>query len=317
MTAFLLQQLVNALTIGAIYALIALGYTMVYGVLQLLNFAHGALFMLGAYVAFYLMASAVGPVGGTIGIIGLTVLYFGTFAIVGALGVGIERVAYKPLRDSSRLAPMLSALGMDIILRNAVQVLVGPQPIAFPPLIDRAPHDVGGVYFNDLNIEIFIGAVLLMVLLHLFVNRTRLGIQVRAVSESRLISQLLGVNIDRAISIIFFIGPGLGAVAGIMYSSYYGVMTFSMGIIMGIKAFTAAILGGIGSIPGAMLGGFILGIIETFGAGFLPLLSGGAIGSEYRDIFAFAILIIVLIFKPAGIFGEAVTEEATVYKRDF
>lgn len=317
MTAFLLQQFVNALTIGAIYALIALGYTMVYGVLQLLNFAHGALFMLGAYVAFYLLAWTVGPIGGTIGVIGLTVLYFGTFAIVGSVGVGIERVAYKPLRDSTRLAPMLSALGMDIILRNAVQVLVGPQPIAFPPLIDRAPHDVGGVYFSDLNVEIFLGAVLLMLLLHLFVKRTRLGIQVRAVSESRLISQLLGVNIDRAISIIFFIGPGLGAIAGIMYSSYYGVMTFSMGIIMGIKAFTAAILGGIGSIPGAMLGGFILGIIETFGAGFLPLLSGGAIGSEYRDIFAFAILIIVLIFKPAGILGEAVTEEATVYKRDF
>jgi len=317
MIAFLLQQLINALTVGAIYALIALGYTMVYGVLKLINFAHADLFMVGAYVSFFLMALLIGPLGGPLPILVVTVVFFATFALVGLLGVAIERAAYRPLRRSSRLAPMLSALGMAIVLQNAVMLLAGRKPIVYPAIVSTEPIDVLGAVFTPKQAAIVVIAVLLMLLLTWFVHGTRLGIRIRAVSESGVTAQLLGINIDRTISVIFFIGPGLGAVAGLLYASYYGVATFSMGFIVGLKAFTAAILGGIGSIPGAMLGGFLLGLLETFGAGLLPSLTGGAIGPEYRDIFAFVILIVVLIFKPAGLLGEAISEETLVYKKDY
>jgi branched-chain amino acid transport system permease protein len=317
MIAFLLQQLINALTVGAIYALIALGYTMVYGVLKLINFAHADLFMVGAYISFFLMALLIGPLSGPLPILIVTVIFFATFALVGLLGVAIERAAYRPLRRSSRLAPMLSALGMAIVLQNAVMLLAGRKPIVYPAIVSTEPIDVLGAVFTPKQAAIVVIAVLLMLLLTWFVHGTRLGIRIRAVSESGVTAQLLGINIDRTISVIFFIGPGLGAVAGLLYASYYGVATFSMGFIVGLKAFTAAILGGIGSIPGAMLGGFLLGLLETFGAGLLPSLTGGAIGPEYRDIFAFVILIVVLIFKPAGLLGEAISEETLVYKKDY
>ena len=317
MIGFLLQQLINALTVGAIYALIALGYTMVYGVLKLINFAHADLFMVGAYISFFLMALLIGPLGGPLPILVVTVIFFATFALVGLLGVAIERAAYRPLRRSSRLAPMLSALGMAIVLQNAVMLLAGRKPIVYPAIVSTEPIDVLGAVFTPKQAAIVVIAVLLMLLLTWFVHGTRLGIRIRAVSESGVTAQLLGINVDRTISVIFFIGPGLGAVAGLLYASYYGVATFSMGFIVGLKAFTAAILGGIGSIPGAMLGGFLLGLLETFGAGLLPSLTGGAIGPEYRDIFAFVILIVVLIFKPAGLLGEAISEETLVYKKDY
>ena len=317
MIAFLLQQLINALTVGAIYALIALGYTMVYGVLKLINFAHADLFMVGAYISFFLMALLIGPLGGPLPILIVTVIFFATFALVGLLGVAIERAAYRPLRRSSRLAPMLSALGMAIVLQNAVMLLAGRKPIVYPAIVSTEPIELAGAVFTPKQAAIVVIAVLLMLLLTWFVHGTRLGIRIRAVSESGVTAQLLGINIDRTISVIFFIGPGLGAVAGLLYASYYGVATFSMGFIVGLKAFTAAILGGIGSIPGAMLGGFLLGLLETFGAGLLPSLTGGAIGPEYRDIFAFVILIVVLIFKPAGLLGEAISEETLVYKKDY
>ena len=317
MTAFLLQQLINALTVGAIYALIALGYTMVYGVLKLINFAHSELFMLGAYISFYLMAVLVGQLGGPLPALVVTLVFFVTFAIVGLLGVAIERGVYRPLRQSSRLAPMLSALGMSILLQNSVMLLAGRKPIVFPSLISTTPIELAGAVFTPKQAMIIVVAVLLMVLLTLFIHGTRLGIRIRAVSESGTTAQLLGIDIDRTISVIFFIGPGLGAIAGLLYASYYGVATFSMGFIVGMKAFTAAILGGIGSVPGAMLGGFLLGLLETFGAGLLPILSGGVIGSEYRDIFAFVVLIAVLVFRPAGLLGESVSEESLVYKKDY
>jgi branched-chain amino acid transport system permease protein len=317
MIGFLLQQLINALTVGAIYALIALGYTMVYGVLKLINFAHADLFMVGAYVSFFLMALLIGPLSGPLPILIVTLVFFATFALVGLLGVAIERGAYRPLRRSSRLAPMLSALGMAIVLQNAVMLLAGRKPIVYPAIVSTEPIEILGAVFTPKQAAIVVIAVLLMLLLTWFVHGTRLGIRIRAVSESGVTAQLLGINIDRTISVIFFIGPGLGAVAGLLYASYYGVATFTMGFIVGLKAFTAAILGGIGSIPGAMLGGFLLGLLETFGAGLLPSLTGGAIGPEYRDIFAFVILIVVLIFKPAGLLGEAISEETLVYKKDY
>jgi branched-chain amino acid transport system permease protein len=317
MAAFLLQQLINALTVGSIYALIALGYTMVYGVLKLINFAHSELFMVGAYAAYYLMALLIGPTGGALAAIIITLIFFATFAMVGLLGVAIERTAYRPLRRSSRLAPMLSALGMAIVLQNAVMLLAGRKPIVYPPTFSADPIDFGGAVFTRNQVMIVVVAVVLMALLTWFIHGTRLGIRIRAVSENGVTAQLLGINIDRTISVIFFIGPGLGATAGILYASYYGVATYSMGFIVGMKAFTAAILGGIGSIPGAMFGGFLLGLLEVFGAGLLPILTNGTIGPEYRDIFAFAILIGVLVFRPAGLLSEPISEESLVYKKDF
>ena len=317
MTGFLIQQLVNALTIGAIYALIALGYTMVYGVLRLINFAHSEMFMVGGHVAFFLLAATASLAGGPIGVLVMFAVFVATFVAVGLLGVGIEATAYRPLRHASRLAPMLSALGVAIILQNVVMLFVSRRPLPFPPFLPAVSFKVFGAVVTLNQIFIVAFAVALMLALAWFVNTTTLGVKIRAVSENPQTAQLLGININMPISLIFFIGPGLGALAGTLYASYYGIVVFSMGFIVGLKAFIAAILGGIGSIPGAMLGGFMLGLLETFGAGLLPMLTHGLIGSEYRDVFAFSVLVLVLIFRPAGFLGEAVTEEGMVYKRDF
>jgi branched-chain amino acid transport system permease protein len=304
---------VNALTVGAIYALIALGYTMVYGVLRLINFAHSELFTAGAYLAFLL----VGALGGT-GHPGLALLAgLLTFVAIGLLGVTIETVAYRPLRSAPRLAPMLSALGVAIVIQNAIMLVGGKRPLVYPSLLPSGSFDLWGAVVSAKQVTILLVAVLLLAGLELFVNRTTLGVRIRAVSESLSTASLVGINPNRAIALIFFIGPGLGAVAGILYASYYGVATFTMGFVVGLKAFTAAILGGIGSITGAVLGGFLLGLIETFGTALLPLLTDGVVGTQYRDIFAFLVLVGVLLFRPAGLLGEQVSEEAMVYKRDF
>ena len=229
----------------------------------------------------------------------------------------IERVAYKPLRTATRLAPMLSALGLSLFFQSAVQVLAGPQPIRFPSIFPATRIVVAGAVITTTQLGIVVLAVLLMLLLGAFVSRTRLGVLVRAVSESPRTSALLGIDVDRAISLIFFIGPGLGGLGGILYGSYYGIMFPTMGTIIGLKAFTAAILGGIGSIPGAMLGGFLLGFLEVAGTALLPVLSGGVLGTDYRDIFAFVVLVGVLIFRPTGLLGEQISEETMVYKRDY
>jgi branched-chain amino acid transport system permease protein len=316
MTGLIVQQIVNALTIGAIYALIALGYTMVYGVLRLINFVHGELFMLGAYVCAGLIALIVHDVG-PINTVALIVTLFGVFAIVGLLGVSIERVAYKPLRNATRLAPLLSALGLSLALQAAVQLICGPQPIAFPVVFPTLRIVIGTASFTTTQVGIIVLALMLMGGLTVFVERTRLGVLVRAVSESPRTALLLGISVDRAISLIFFIGPGLGALGGVLYASYYGVMTPTMGVLVGLKAFTAAILGGIGSIPGAMLGGLLLGFLEVFGTALLPIVTSGWLGTEYRDIFAFTVLVIVLVFRPTGLLGESISEETMVYKRDY
>lgn len=316
MIGTIVQQAFNALTIGSIYALIALGYTMVYGVLRMINFAHGEMFMLGAYAAFVLLTLMVPDIGAAAAF-ALTVAFFGGILLVGLLGVAIERVAYKPLRHSTRLAPMLSSLGVSLFLVTGVQIAAGPQPQMFPAFFPVTRYEIMGGSITSMQIGIMVAAFVLMAGLNLFVNRSRLGIIVRAVSESRPTAQLLGLNVNGAISLIFFLGPLLGAAGGILYASYYGIMTPSMGAIVGMKAFTAAILGGIGSIPGAMLGSFILAAIEVLGTAVLPIVTNGALGTEYRDVFAFAILILVLIFRPAGLLGETVSEESLVYKREF
>jgi branched-chain amino acid transport system permease protein len=310
---FLIQQLVNALTVGAIYALIALGYTMVYGVLRLINFAHSELFTAGAYIAFLLVGLL-----GAIGHPGLAVAAaLLTFVAIGLLGVTIEALAYRPLRTAPRLAPMLSALGVAIVLQNAVMLIGGKRPLVYPSLLPGGIFELAGAIVTYKQVVIFAIAVLLLAGLELFINRTTLGVRIRAVSESFSTASLVGINPDRAIALVFFIGPGLGAIAGILYASFYGVATFTMGFVVGLKAFTAAILGGIGSIAGAVLGGFLLGLIETFGTALLPLITNNVLGTQYRDIFAFLVLVLVLLFRPAGLLGEQVSEEAMVYKRDF
>lgn len=316
MLGIIIQQAVNALTIGAIYALIALGYTMVYGVLRMINFAHSEMFMLGAYVAFFALTLLIGDIG-TAGAIALVAAFVVATFVVGLVGVGIEKVAYKPLRNSTRLAPMLSSLGVSLSLVTGVQILAGPQPVAFPSFFPSVRFEVLGATVTSVQISILIAAFVLMFGLHALVSRTRIGVIVRAVSESRPTAQLLGINASAAISMVFFVGPLLGAAGGILYASYYGIMSPSMGAVIGLKAFTAAILGGIGSIPGAMLGAFILAFVEVAGTALLPIVTNDVLGTEYRDVLTFAILILVLLVRPAGILGEPVSEESIVYKREF
>lgn len=316
MLGTIIQQVFNALTIGSIYALIALGYTMVYGVLRMINFAHGEMFMLGAYAAFVILTLLIGDIGNASVVI-LALVFFAAVIVVGLIGVGVERLAYKPLRHSNRLAPMLSSLGVSLSLVTAVQIVAGPQPIGFPSFFPSTRFDVLGGTVTSVQIGILIASLVLMVALYTLVNRSRAGIIVRAVSESRPTAQLLGINVNLAISLVFFAGPVLGAAGGILYASYYGIMSPTMGAVIGLKAFTAAILGGIGSIPGAMLGAFILAFVEVAGTALLPALTGGLLGTEYRDVLAFAILILVLLVRPAGILGEPVSEESMVYKREF
>ncbi len=302
------QQLINGLTIGAVYALIALGYTMVYGVLQLINFAHGDLFMLGAMIGvFVLTALAVTeplPLG--LGLALLVGIFIVSMALVAGLGVAIERVAYRPLRTAGRLSPLISALGVSVFLENATMNVVGPAPRFFPEVVPTTELQLLGVTVQDKQVLILIVATALMVWLHYLVNHTTFGLAVRATAEDKDAASLMGIDIDRVIAMVFVLGPALGAAAGVLFAMFYGVVLWNVGFLAGIKAFTAAVLGGIGNIPGAMLGGLMLGLVETFGAGYLPILTHGLVGPEYKDIFAFIILILVLIFRPMGILGERV-----------
>jgi branched-chain amino acid transport system permease protein len=302
------QQLVNGLTIGSVYALIALGYTMVYGVLQLINFAHGDLFMLGAMVAVFLLSATAftSPLPLGLVLLALVIVFLGAMSFSAALGVAIERVAYKPLRNAGRLAPLISALGVSVFLENGTMNMVGPRPRFFPDLFPTNMVSIFGMSFSNKQFIILIVAALLMVWLHYLINHTLFGLAVRATAEDKDAASLMGVDIDRVIAMVFVIGPALGAAAGVLVAMLYGVVVWNMGFLAGIKAFTAAVLGGIGNIPGAMLGGLALGLVETFGAGYLPILTHGAIGPEYKDIFAFAILIVILVFRPMGILGERV-----------
>ncbi len=316
----ILQQFINGLTVGSMYALIALGYTMVYGVLMLLNFAHGDLFMVGSYVAILVLFLA-GITGGlglvALGGVLLALFLVGAFAS-SSLGVVIEKVAYKPLRESSRLAPMISALGVSMVLENGAMLVAGRAPRVFPNAIfPLQNYHVFGASFSNLQVFILVVSALLMLALYWMVNRTIFGLQIRAVAENRATASLMGVNVDQTISLVFIVGPALGAAAGVMFSMYYGIAFFNMGFTAGLKAFTAAVLGGIGNIPGAMLGGILLGLLEAFGAGLLPIVTRGLMGPEYKDIFAFLVLVVVLIFRPMGLLGERIPMESMTWKRSF
>jgi len=295
------QQLINGITLGGIYALIALGYTMVYGVLLMINFAHSEIFMAGAFFGFFLLIffSKISFLQNNL-ILQLFLAFLISTFLTGILGVIIERFAYRPLRQASRLAPLISAIGVSIFLQNLFMLLVSPQAKPFPEIFPIKNFEFGPLSINSLQIFIIIISIGLMFILQYFIKNTKLGTAIRATSSDLETASLMGINTNSIISLVFFIGAGLGGIAGILVGMYYGSIKYNMGFIYGIKAFTAAVLGGIGNIPGAMLGGYLLGILESLGMAY--------ISSTYKDVFAFGILILVLIFKPTGILGERVQE---------
>jgi branched-chain amino acid transport system permease protein len=305
-----LQQLINGLVLGAIYALVALGYTMVYGILGLINFAHGEVVMIGAMVALSVIQLLLGS---GLGLPGPLVVTFGLLAAIAVcmlLGFSIERVAYRPLRHAPRLTPLITAIGMSILLQNVAMIIWGRQYTSFPALLPVSSHQIGGATITDLQIFIVLLAAAIMAGLLFLVHRTRLGRAMRATAQNPEVAGLMGVDINTVISVTFVIGSALAAVAGVMVSAYYGIAHYYMGFMLGLKAFTAAVLGGIGNLAGAMVGGLLLGVIESLGAGYIGPLTGGFLGSHYQDVFAFLVLILVLVFRPSGLLGERVAERA-------
>ncbi len=298
----LLQQLINGITLGAMYALIALGYTMVYGILGLINFAHGEIYMMGAYlgIIFFGLLTDLGIAQNNL-LLSIAISFMGAAFYCGAYGVTLERVAYRPLRHAPRLSPLISAIGMSIFLQNYVMLAQGSTDKVFPASISASGKNIFGATITYIQMVILFISVILMFSLHLFVKKTKIGKAMRAVAQDKKMASLLGIDIDRLITLTFIIGSILAAAAGIMAAIYYGVVNFTIGYVAGIKAFTAAVLGGIGNIPGAMLGGFMLGFLET--------LCSAYISSAYKDLFTFLILILALILRPSGLIGGTVSEK--------
>ncbi len=302
---YFLQQLINGVTLGSIYGLIAIGYTMVYGIIGMINFAHGDIFMIGAFVALiaFLVMSAIA--GGSLVFV-LFVALLAAMLFTAVYGWAVERVAYRPLRQSFRLAPLITAIGMSIFLQNYVQIAQGARVKPLPPQIEGSitlmqTADGFVVSLSYIQIVIVVITVALMTGFTLLIQRTPLGRAQRACEQDKKMAALLGVDIDRTVSLTFVMGAALAAVAGLMFLLYYGVIDFFIGFLAGIKAFTAAVLGGIGSLPGAMLGGLLIGLIETFWSAYFTI--------EYKDVAAFSILAIVLIFLPSGLLGRPEIEK--------
>ena len=307
----LLQQIVNGLVVGSVYALIALGYTMVYGILGLINFAHGDVLMVGALVALeairllQIYAPELGLVPTLLA--GLSV----SVVVCMLLGYTIERTAYRRLRNAPRLAPLITAIGVSFLLQTVAMIIWGRNYHSFPQLVSTEPLEpIAGVFITPVQISILAVSATLMVALVLLVNKTRLGRAMRATAENHKVASLMGVDTNKIIAVTFIIGSALAAVAGVMFSSNYGTAHYAMGFIPGLKAFTAAVLGGIGNLGGAMLGGLVLGLVESIGAGYIEDMSFGFLNSSYQDIFAFIILGVVLIFRPTGLLGERVSDRA-------
>lgn len=301
-----LQQLVNGIVLGSIYSLVALGYTLVYGIMGLINFAHGDIVMVGAMVTLtvvHLLAGS-GLPGPLIVLIGLLV------AVPCCMMAGylIERIAYRPLRNAPRLAPLITAIGMSILLQNLAMMIWGREYLSFPQLLPSHAMPIFGASISTIQIMIVIGSGVMMAGLSFLVQKTKLGNAMRAASQNPEVATLMGVDVNAVISLTFMLGSALAAAAGMMVSAYYGIAHYDMGFMLGLKAFTAAVLGGIGNIEGAMLGGLLLGVIESMGAGYLGTLTGGVMGSNYQDVFAFFVLILVLVFRPSGLLGERVGE---------
>ncbi len=299
----LIQQLINGLTLGSVYGLIAVGYTMVYGIIGMINFAHGDVYMVSAYLtAISIAVFTFFGISSIPFLLLCTVII--TIAITSVYGWAIERVAYRPLRDSTRLAPLISAIGMSLVLQNYVQLAQGARNQGVPTLIDQVFRIGDGdafVQITYLQIIIISVSVVSMILLTFLIHKSDLGRRCRATQQDRIMAGILGVNTDRIISITFVIGSAMAAIAGVLVTLYYGSFDFYVGFITGIKAFTAAVLGGIGSLPGAMLGGIILGLSESLFSSF--------VNTDYKDVFAFSLLVLILIFKPEGILGTPETEK--------
>lgn len=303
-----LQQVTNGLVLGSLYTLVALGYTMVYGILELINFAHGEVVMIGAMVGVTLLNVLAHH--GYSGAATLLIAFLGAIPVCVAVGLIIERVAYRPLRRAPRLAPLITAIGVSIVLQNGVMILWGRGYLSLPPVLDVQVYEWWGVAVTSIQLAIIGGAAIMMIGLLLLVKHTRLGRAMRATAQNRDCAGLMGVDVNGVIAATFALGSALAAVAGVFVATYYGQAHYAMGFMLGLKAFTAAVLGGIGNIPGAMLGGLLLGIIESLGAGYIGTLTNGFLGSNYQDIFAFLVLILVLTLRPSGLLGERTADRA-------
>jgi branched-chain amino acid transport system permease protein len=312
------QVLLDGIILGFMYALIALGYTMVYGVLEFINFAHSEIFIVGAFVGVEILLSlqSAGVLERLPWVLVLLAILVAGMVVSGLLAVAIERVAYRPLRSAPRLIPLISAIGVSFFLQDFIRLLESIWRNAFNlvyPTMDVLNHRFELTATMDVSVKslvVIVAALAMLLGLHLVVNRTRVGTAIRAVAEDPAAASLMGINVNRMISLTFLIGGAMGGAAGVLFGVQYGLINPYTGFIPGLKAFTAAVLGGIGNIPGAMIGGLVLGLLEAFAASYMSLLTGGAFGAEYKDIFAFSALILILIFRPKGLLGEVVRERA-------
>jgi branched-chain amino acid transport system permease protein len=303
-----IQQLINGLVLGSVYALVALGYTMVYGIINLINFAHGEVLMVGAMTSWTVVTALADS--GLPGWLMMLISLVAAIVVCTVLNFGIEKVAYRPLRSAPRLAPLITAMGMSLLLQTLALIIWKPNPKPYPILLPAEPFYIGGAVINTTQILILVVTAVTLAGLMFLVNRTKLGRAMRATAENPRVAALMGVKPDVIISATFVIGAALAALAGVMYAANYGSVQHSMGFLPGLKAFTAAVFGGIGNLAGAMLGGVLLGLIEALGAGYIGALTGGVLGSQYQDIFAFIVLIAVLTLRPQGLLGERVADRA-------
>jgi branched-chain amino acid transport system permease protein len=303
-----LQQIINGLVLGSMYALVALGYTMVYGIINLINFAHGEVLMVGALTSWSVITALSGA--GLPGWLLMLISLICAIVVCAALNFTIEKLAYRPLRSAPRLAPLITAMGMSLLLQTIAMIIWKPNPKPYPSLLPNDPIDLGGPVISITQILILGLTTAILALLMWLVNRTKLGRAMRATAENPRVAALMGVKPDMVISATFVIGAALAAVAGVMWAANYGTVQHAMGFLPGLKAFTAAVLGGIGNLGGAVLGGVALGLIEALGAGYLADLTGGVFGSQYADVFAFLALILVLTLRPSGLLGERVADRA-------
>ncbi len=302
-----IQQIINGLVLGSVYALVALGYTMVYGIINLINFAHGEVLMVGALTSWTVVTALQGTMPGWLLLL-LSLIV--AMVVCAVLNFAIEKVAYRPLRRAPRLAPLITAMGMSLLLQTLAMIIWKPNYKSYPILLPSEPYNVFGAVINTTQIVILVVTALALAGLMYLVNRTRLGRAMRATAENPRVAGLMGVRPDTVISATFIIGAALAALAGVMYAANYGSVQHTMGFLPGLKAFTAAVFGGIGNLPGAMIGGVLLGLIEALGAGYIGALTGGVLGSHYSDIFAFMVLILILTLRPQGLLGERVADRA-------
>ena len=306
----LLQQIINGLVLGSMYALVALGYTMVYGIINLINFAHGEVLMVGALTSWQIITWMQEAAPGMPGWLMLLISFIIACVVASALNYALEKVAYKPLRNRPKLAPLITAIGMSLLLQTVAMILFKPNYKPYPTLLPPVPFEVAGAVITTTQIMILVVTAISLGTLMYLVNYTRLGRAMRATAENPRVAALMGVKPDMVISATFVIGAILATIAGIMYASNYGTVQHTMGFLPGLKAFTAAVFGGIGNLAGAVVGGILLGIIEAIGSGYIGALTGGVLGSNYADIFAFIVLIVILTLRPSGLLGERVADRA-------